>query len=241
VTIIDPAYGLGGVQAVFSAPTYKIIDGNKYSFVKSFKRVVGDILLENNFEIAKEDMVEPLLSSMADPKKEIKVTRVSLAQLQEFETLPYQTKKIDDNTLDLGKTKVSQAGKTGQKTLTYQVRREDGVEVSRILTSQEVSAQPVDEIIKIGTKITVLSSVRGYATATNRSDAIVSPKYKVGTLLRITNLGNGASVTKTVNYTWGTASAPAGVVLDLSWSILDELKFSGNDKGPTVLVEELKQ
>jgi len=150
VTIFDPGYGLGGVQAIFIAPTYSVIDGDKKLSPQSFKKTVGDILRENSFEIANEDVIEPALSSEAEVKKEIKITRVAIAEIQEFETLPYRTRNIDDDTLDKGKTRVSQSGKTGKKTLTYQVRRENGVEVSRILLRQEVVAQPTEEIVKVG-------------------------------------------------------------------------------------------
>lgn len=152
VTILDPKYTFGGIVAVFTAPQYVVNDAGRAASFESFKRVVGDVLKENNIEIAKEDIVSPDLSSQISRDAEIKITRVSLAEVQNFETLPYQTKKIDDDTLDEGKTKVAQAGKTGKKTLTYSVRRENGVEISRTLISEEISIEPSDEIIKVGTK-----------------------------------------------------------------------------------------
>ncbi len=240
VTIFDPAFGIGGVQAVFRAPVYQITDADKTFTQKSFKRGVGGVIADAGIVLAKEDKVEPALSSPAAGNS-IKITRVSVAEIEEFETLPYQTKEIDDPDIDRGIRKVTQDGKTGTKTLTYQVRRENGIEVSKDLIKSEVTSKPEDKIIKIGTRVVVLSSVRGYATITPRQNAVVSANYKRGTLLRITNTANGVSIFKTVNYTWGTASAPEDVVLDLSVSILDELKFNGKGKGPVVLVEEIKQ
>jgi len=241
VTIFDPNFGLGGIQAVFYPPEFTILDASRTIKVKSFKRVVGDVLQENGVVIAKEDQVVPGLADRAKATQEIKITRVELAEVEKNETLPYQSKEIDDDRLERGKKAVKQEGKTGKKVLTYQVRRENGIEVSNKLIKEEITEKPKDKITLIGTKVVVLSSVKGYATATNRSNAVVSANYKRGTLLRITNLANGKTILKTVNYTWGIASPPDGVVLDLSWSILDELKFSGNDKGPVVLVEEIKQ
>jgi hypothetical protein len=197
-------------------------------------------LAQGSVELAKEDIVDPARSVEPGSNK-ILITRVEVAEIQMHETLPYQTKKIDDPNLDRGKQTVSQKGKIGTKTLTYRVRRENGVEVSRSLIKSENDPKPQDEIIKVGTRVVVLSSRRGIATATKLAGAVVSANYKRGTLIRITNLANGVSIFKTVNYTWGTAQAPDGVVLDLSWSILDELKFNGQGAGPTVLVEEIKQ
>lgn len=243
VTLIDPKFSIAGISAVFRAPKYTVIDQTKTYDLFSFKRRVGDILTAGGVDIANEDMVNPPLSATAplvENNNLIKITRVSIAEIEKFEALPYQTKRIDDPTLERGKEKVQQEGKTGKKRLLYSVRRENGVEVSRALSKEETVEKPQDKIIKVGTKIVVLSSIRGIATATNLSNAVVSANYRKGTLVRITNLANGVQITKTVNYTWGTAKAPDGIVLDLSWSILDELKFNGRGKGPNVLVEEIK-
>ncbi len=243
ITIIDPKFSITGITAVFKAPIYTIVDQTKTYQLPSFKRRVGDILAAGGVDIAKEDMVNPNLSSSAplpENNNLIKITRVSVAEIEKFESLPYQTKRIDDPTLERGKEKVEQEGKIGKKRLLYSVRRENGVEVSRVLSKDEIVEKPKDKIIKVGTKIVVLSSKRGIATATNRNNAVVSANYKKGTLIRITNLQNNTTIIKTVNYTWGTATAPDGIVLDLSWSILDELKYDGKGKGPSVLVEEIK-
>lgn len=240
VLVVNPENGFGGIEATFVAPKYLVNDAGKTSNVQSFKRVVGDILADGGYQLAKEDIVNPPATA-APTANLIEITRVTVAEIEEFETLPYQTKEIEDSNLDRGVRKVAQEGKTGKKTFTYRVRRENGVEVAKDLVKTEIVSKPEDKIIKIGTRVVVLSSVRGYATATNRQNAVVSANYRRGTLLRITNTANGVSIFKTVNYTWGIASAPEGVVLDLSWSILDELKYNGGGKGPMVLVEEIKQ
>lgn len=240
VNLVDPRFGLGGIQAVFVAPQYQVNDGGEALTCPSFYKSVGDILTDCSIILAKEDTVEPDLLSPPGINT-IKITRVSVAELEQFETLPYQTKTIDDPNLERGKQKVEQAGKYGKKRLVYQIRRENGVEVSRTVIKEEIVEKPENKIIKNGTKVVVLSSVRGVATATNLSNAVVSANYKRGTLIRITNSANGVSILKTVNYTWGTADPPAGIVLDLSWNILDELKFNGSGAGPNVLVEEIKQ
>lgn len=152
VTILNPKYTFGGIVAVFVAPQYGVIDAGRVSTLSSFKRVVGDVLKDNGVEIAKEDIVSPDLSTEVRTNLKINITRVSVAEVQNFEIVPYQTKNIDDNTIDKGKTKVSQAGIVGQKTLTYRVRRENGVEISRTLINQEITTKATDEIIKVGTK-----------------------------------------------------------------------------------------
>lgn len=241
VTIMDPQFAIGGIQAVFKAPKYTIQDGKKTYGVYSFKRGVGEILSGASIQLAKEDMVSPALGS--EPADNlIKITRVSLAEIENFETLPYQTKKIDDPTLERGKQTTSQIGKTGKRRLLYLVRREDGIDVSKTLQKNEIVDKPQDEIIKIGTKVIVLSSERGYATVYNPSNcSVISANYKKGTTLRITNQANGAQIIKTVDCTWGSADHDGDVVLDLSHGVLDELRYNWTGKGAMVLVEQLKQ
>lgn len=233
------------LQFIYRAPKYTVYDGNTPIEIYSFKRGVNEILADGGVELAIEDVVDPprgaLMSSPVNAGKTIKITRVVEAEIEKFEPLPYQTKEIDDNTLECGLRKTTQEGKVGQRRLLYLVHRENGAETSRKLIKDEITQKPQDKIIKVGTKVVVLSSVSGTATATNLANAVVSANYKKGTLIRITNRTNGVAIIKTVNYTWGLARPPEGIVLDLSWSILGELKYSGSGAGPSVLVEELKQ
>lgn len=240
VNIIPSNLSIGTIQVKFIASTYEIEDGSNKIYFSTFKRGVQGILDEAGIVLAKEDRVEPSPDQLAVDKK-IKITRVEEAEIEKFEPVPYQTKEILDPNLERGVKRVDQDGLTGKKRLLYSVRRENGVEVSRNLISDEIVESPQNKIVRIGTKVVVLSSVRGVATATNLSNAVVSANYRRGTLIRITNLSNGKEIEKKVNYTWGLATPPSGVVLDLSWDILSELGYNGIGQGLDVLVEELKQ
>ncbi len=239
INITPLRFGVGSIQIKLIAPTFEIDDGANKIYFSSFKRGVQGVLKEAGIILAKDDRVEPALDQVPRDKK-IKITRVIESELEEFETVPFQTKEILDANLERGKTLVEQAGSTGKKRLLYSVRRENGVEISKRLISSDMIEKPQNKIIHIGTKVVVLSSVSGLATATNLSNAVVSANYRRGTLVRITNLDNGKRIEKTVNYTWGIATPPDGVVLDLSWDILDQLGYNGG-RGVNVLVEELKQ
>ena len=151
VVIFDAGWGMGGIEASFESPEFTINDAGNIKKVRNFKKSVGDILSAERVILANQDKVSPDLT--ADPLgQEIVITRVSEADLEEFESVPYQTKKVDDPNLDKGKQTVEQKGKNGKKTLTYHVRRENGVEVSRTLTKSEVSEKPQEEIVKVGTR-----------------------------------------------------------------------------------------
>lgn len=58
----------------------------------------------------------------------------------------------EDKELLVGKTKVKEQGKDGQKELTFAVQEENGKEIERTQTGEQITAEPIDEIILNGTK-----------------------------------------------------------------------------------------
>ena len=69
------------------------------------------------------------------------------------EEIPYASSTVEDANLEYGETQLKTKGVNGKKTLSYEVVYEDGKEVSRKLTGEAVSQQPVNEVIASGTKI----------------------------------------------------------------------------------------
>jgi len=68
-------------------------------------------------------------------------------------SIAYATKKVDDDTLAKGRTKVRTAGVAGVRTLTYEVTLTDGKETGRTLVSNIVTKQPVTKVVAVGTKV----------------------------------------------------------------------------------------
>ena len=69
------------------------------------------------------------------------------------ESISYNTKTVEDTSLEYGKTVTRTEGSYGEKTYTYSVRYENDKEVSRELIKEEITKQPIDEVIAKGTKI----------------------------------------------------------------------------------------
>jgi len=72
--------------------------------------------------------------------------------ITETQSIPYSTKKVNDPTLTVGKTRVRTPGVNGVKTLTYKVTFANGTQTSKTLVSQKVTKQPVTKVIAVGTK-----------------------------------------------------------------------------------------
>jgi len=235
VNLLPFGLGLGLIQVKLIAPTYEIEDGsNKISFA-TFKRGVKGILDEAGIILAKEDRVEPSPDQPAKDKK-IKITRVMESEIEEFETLPYQIKEILDPNLERGLTRVDQIGSSGKRRLLYFVRRENGIQVYKKLISNEIIEKPENKIIRIGTKIIVLSSISGEASWTKGVTAM--REYRRGTLIRVTNLASGKSVETRVSG-WGPQFY-TGRILDLSEDEFAKIADPGAGI-INVLVEELKE
>lgn len=72
---------------------------------------------------------------------------------EETEEIPYESIREEDPSLPKGEEVVGQVGVVGEKVVTYQVTYVNGEEVSREVKSEEITIEPVNEIIKVGTKV----------------------------------------------------------------------------------------
>ena len=66
--------------------------------------------------------------------------------------IAYPTRRVDDDSLAKGKTKVRTKGVNGTRTQTYTVTLTGGRETSRRLVSDVVTKKPVTKVIAVGTK-----------------------------------------------------------------------------------------
>jgi len=81
----------------------------------------------------------------ADPK-------ITTEIITKTERISFQTVEKKDEELEKGKTRVSQDGKNGERTITYEITYADEELISKEEINQEVTTEPIDKIIKIGTK-----------------------------------------------------------------------------------------
>ncbi len=72
----------------------------------------------------------------------------------ETEEIPFATTTVEDPSMASGTRKVRTKGVAGTRTRTYQVTLTDGVQTGKQLLHEEVSKQPVTEVIAVGAKAT---------------------------------------------------------------------------------------
>ena len=227
---------MGGKITLLRAPKINVLDGKKKTLYRSWAGNVEDFLTEKNIILGADDKISPALETELKDATEIKINRVAKTTVIDKKLIDFKIINKDDPDLKYGKTRVD-TGSKGEKELKYMVTRIDGEEVSRVLLDSNITKQVKDEIHYTGTKVTVISSVRGRVTMTPVSGYVVSSTYPRGTIIRIST--NGVSIIEKVNATWGTASPPAGVIMDLAPSFLSRLKCPSHGCS-SVLVEEIE-
>lgn len=104
-------------------------------------------------ELGEEDRVEPALTEKVKDGMEITVKRVEVKEEVKTEEVPYETQYKDTDSLYEGETQVETAGVAGEKEVTYKVTYVDGKEESREQASEEVTKEPVTEVLLRGTAV----------------------------------------------------------------------------------------
>lgn len=113
---------------------------------------VRDALAELGITLGKDDRVTPEASEAVTEGMEIVVSRVTVDTVVETEEIGYETAYEDDSSLPKGEERVSREGEKGQKEVSYQVMYVDGTEESRVAANETVTKEPVNKIVRVGTK-----------------------------------------------------------------------------------------
>lgn len=228
---------IGSKITLYRAPVIKIKDGKRSKTVRSWTTTVGELFTEQKIEIGKDDKVNFSPDTTTENEMEIAITRVAITTVVEQEVIKFTTVKKPNPNVEKGNNKTLQSGKNGTKDKYYLVRREDGDEVSRKLTKTEISLDPVNEIIEVGTKIVVLDS--GKATWYVRSNSMIAAHNSIpkGTKVNVVNVTNGKSVVVTIS--GGGIYHDDNVVIDLSTAAFEALGASlGTGKLSNVRIEK---
>jgi resuscitation-promoting factor RpfB len=89
--------------------------------------------------------IKESVTEESGPKKTVKRTKKTVR-------VAFKTKRVEDDSLAEGKTRVRTKGVSGIKTLTYEVTYVDGKQTSRRLVSTVVTRRAVDRVVAVGTK-----------------------------------------------------------------------------------------
>ncbi|MDQ0158365.1 LysM peptidoglycan-binding domain-containing M23 family metallopeptidase [Alkalibacillus salilacus] len=139
-------------RGVETAQSYKVKDGETLSTVASKHDLSTDELVSLNSDIEEDSVIQ--VGQSLDVKGMSSLVDVSYTkEVTEEETIEYDEVTKDTDSLYEGESEVEQEGSDGKKEITYQVKVENGEEVSKEKLDEEVVKEAQDKIIKEGTKV----------------------------------------------------------------------------------------
>lgn len=211
-----PELGLGSTIHIYRATPIEVTDWGKKKTYRTWQKTVQGFFTEQGIELGENDKVDPKLDatlSLADDQQaHIVIARVTITEVKQEEKIDYKVKESEDPNLPWGQKNVTK-GEAGKRQKIYQVTRENGVEVKRVLLKNEIIKEPKDEIVVIGTKLIYGEIYKGRASWYKyNSTKVATDHFKRGVWLEITNLSNGKKIRVKND---GCICADTGYVVDL--------------------------
>ena len=113
---------------------------------------VGDALTEAGIVVNPDDHVSVPLDTRPSDGLAVVVVRITSNQTLESTPIPFTTITKNEPTLLVGTRKVGQVGKNGTLVSTYELSFADGKQTAKTLVSKQITVQPVQQIVLVGTK-----------------------------------------------------------------------------------------
>ena len=127
------------------------VDG-KTTEVTTFMTTVEALLKEQNITLSTDDTVNADLTAKITEGMSITVSRVTYKEETATEKIDYEIEQKTSDSMAEGTSEIAQQGAEGEKTVTYKVKYVDGKEESREKIKEEVTKEPVKQIVTVGTK-----------------------------------------------------------------------------------------
>ncbi len=173
-----------------------VVDGEEESVTVDEPSQVEDVLALA--EVTLGELDRSVLSIDDDGAPVITVSRVERGERVETETVSHDVREQSDGTLYKGQRRVLEAGSDGTIERTYRTMTVDGEETVAILLEEKVTAEPVTEVVAVGTKerpaAAAPSSSGGSSSGGSSSSASYSGSGVWGALAQCESGGNPSAV-----------------------------------------------
>ena len=179
------------------------------------------------------DVVTPGLDLRPRSGMTVRVTKVTYRRFSQVETIPFATRTRHDPQMKVGTSHVEREGHDGHELVTYEVRMEDGREVSREAIRAQMFQLPQDAEVVVGTDARERTATwqEGEASWYERDGVGAAHRWlPKGTAVTVTNLETGASMTVIIDDR-GPYGVP-GRILDLSREAFERLAPPGQGVFP---------
>ena len=172
--------GVVTVEIARAFPVTIQADGNTKTVMMA-SGTVGKALKKAGLTCGTQDILSHDTKTAVESGMEITLDRVTGKEITETVTLDYETKRVQTNDLYVGETKVKQQGENGTEKRTYSVTYLNGEETDRELISSEVTKEPVNKIVLVGTKIkSTFKKTSSTPTNYKKAIAMTATAYAAG-------------------------------------------------------------
>lgn len=131
---------------------------------------------EINREVISEEVTREPINEIIDVGTQ--VTRV----VEETKTEPvsFETERQENSSLEQGTENVLQEGQEGERTIVEEVTYVNDVETNRVVTSDEITIEPVNEVIEFGTQTTETIEETKTEVVEYETERVANPTLNVG-------------------------------------------------------------
>jgi uncharacterized protein YabE (DUF348 family) len=201
--IPDPNSPLSSGLNIFikRALKIKILADGKNSEIYVLGNSVANALWENNIWLGEDDFTKPALNSPLQKNTVIEVIRVDIREEVLKKDIPFKTKENEDDDLGWRVKKVTQKGEKGIKEVAYKVVSHNGKEITRKILNENITKEPVTEIVTQGTYMKLGKGKEGQGTwyAFKGGMFAASTTLARGSYAKVTNTENGKTVIVQIN------------------------------------------
>ena len=111
---------------------------------------VGQAIEEANIELDVNDKLNYDIDDKIKNNQVIVINRVETKENEVIEKIAFNEIVVDDYKTKVGETRIISEGVEGEKKIIYTITYEDGNEISRMITSEEIIVEPTDKVVAQG-------------------------------------------------------------------------------------------
>lgn len=130
------------------------VDG-RILHIRTSEKNVQELLMAQGITLGPEDKIYPALTTLLNRNMQVKVVRVHVKTVSHEGPVPFITERIPNPEMPQGFARKAKEGAAGLQKETWQIRYEDGAEVSRTCISKEIIKEPVNALVQYGTMTSV--------------------------------------------------------------------------------------
>jgi uncharacterized protein YabE (DUF348 family) len=158
---VDRFAPLGRAGLSFSVITPKAVsvtaDGETVH-TQTTATTVAELLAERGLQIGSQDRLSPDAGAPISDGLAVRLQRVTTERATSTVPVDFDTVSTSTTSLPAGTTKVEKEGQPGEKTITWNVVKVDGVEESRQEVSSTITKKPVAKQVLVGVTATGVTS-----------------------------------------------------------------------------------